>query len=153
MANLRGQKTLSELQDERNAAAINQRLADASAQAKADYTRQRQQQQAMQPIEGKFPWKDFDDVLSGDLDVDTFGERVFSRMNSISPDIKRNGKTPIEIAEEAGKEELVDVLQRLSGGRRRKSRKLRLNVKRRGTKRHGRSGKHSKLRKLSTRRR
>ena len=39
------------------------------------------------------------------------------------------------------------------GGRGRRSRKLRLDVKRRGTKRHGRSGKHSKLRKLSTRRR
>lgn len=36
------------------------------------------------------------------------------------------------------------------GGRRRK---LRLNVKRRGTKRNGRSRKHRKLRKLSTRRR
>ena len=36
------------------------------------------------------------------------------------------------------------------GGR---SRRSRLNVKRRGTKRHGRSGKHRKLRKLTTRRR
>jgi hypothetical protein len=51
-------------------------------------------------------------------------------------------------------EMLYEARQRLEynmpfGGRR----KLRLNVKRRGTKRHGRSGKHRKLRKLSTRRR
>ena len=48
-------------------------------------------------------------------------------------------------------ESVIEILSGVSdGGRRRRSR---LNVKRRGTKRHGRSGKHSKLRKLSTRRR
>jgi hypothetical protein len=48
---------------------------------------------------------------------------------------------------------LSDPSQEPLEGRGRKSRKSRLNVKRRGTKRHRRSGKHRKLRKLSTRRR
>jgi hypothetical protein len=122
-------------------------------EASETYNRQREAQARATPaapVKAKFPWRDFDDVLDGKLDVDTFGDRVFSRMNSISPDMKRNGKTPLEIAEEAGNEELVAVLKKLSGGRRRRSR---LNVKRRGTKRNGRSGKDRKSRKLATRRR
>jgi hypothetical protein len=65
-------------------------------EASETYNRQREAQARATPgapVKAKFPWRDFDDVLDGKLDVDTFGDRVFSRMNSISPDIKRNGKT------------------------------------------------------------
>ena len=84
-----------------------------------------------------------------------------------------NGKTAYEVAKEKGNNQTADAIASRSpnpsappatpppaaapsgafgstpGGRR----KSRLNVKRRGTKRHGRSGKHRKLRKLATRRR
>ena len=107
------------------------------------------------PKKGKmnFPWTLFREVLDGDKPVDDLEDELETLILSDEEFnvVSREGKTPLELAKESDNEELINLLERAGakGGRRR----LGLYVKRRGTKRHRRSRKHRKLRKLSTRRR
>ncbi len=108
---------------------------------------------APKKVKTNFPWTLFRDVLDGDKSVDDLDDELQKLLLSDEEfnGVSREGKTPLELAKESGNEELINLLERAGakGGRRR----LGLYVKRRGTKRHGRSRKHRKLRKLSTRRR
>ena len=114
--------------------------------------------------ESKFPWEEFDNLLEKNEDAYELASILHRQHKSEKAFFdKRNGKTPLEFAKDYADEhpdhptidELIQFLETETpkGGRRRKSRRSRLNVQRRGTKRHGRSGKHRKLRKLATRRR
>ena len=109
----------------------------------------------------RFPWLEFYRILEDPKSIPE-DLRTLIGESDANVDVKETnephaGKSPVEIADEAGRKDLGDVIEEFlpKGGRRkrRSSRKSRLNVKRRGTKRHGRSGKHRKLRKLATRRR
>lgn len=105
------------------------------------------------PVKAKFPWTLFREVLDGDKTVDDLDTKLtdIPLPGEAFDAVSREGKTPLELAKESGNEELIELLERAGakGGRRR----LGLYVKRRGTKRHGRSRKHRKLRKLTSRRR
>ena len=112
---------------------------------------------APKKVKTNFPWTLFREVLDGNdkvnslRDLETKLEELLLSAEEFNV-VSREGKTPLELAKESGNEELIDLLERAGaqeGGRRR----LRLYVKRRGTKRHGRGRKHRKLRKLTSRRR
>ena len=111
------------------------------------------------PKKTTFPWRAFDRALEKDViedgDVGTVLVWITENAPNVNP-TNAYGETPLEIALDKGNSEVaerfVDELKKASGsegGRRR----LGLYVKRRGTKRHGRSRKHRKLRKLTSRRR
>jgi hypothetical protein len=80
---------------------------------------------------------------------------IAKEMKVVSLDLAKSALVSANLpSEKEAIESVIEILTGVSdGGRRRRARRSRLNVKRRGTKRHGRSGKHRKLRKLSTRRR
>lgn len=77
---------------------------------------------------------------------------IAKEMKAVSLNIAETRLDEAELpSEKEAVESVIEILSGVSdGGRRRRSR---LNVKRRGTKRNGRSRKHRKLRKLTTRRR
>jgi len=82
------------------------KMQEASEYGKMVNARQAALQRGPPPAPKKvpFPWAEFDEALRGELDADDFGKLVFSRMATIPSDVNREGKTPLEIAEDEGDE-------------------------------------------------